>query len=149
VKYMSVLVLSASFLGLASAAAAHPHETDKLSELREKSQDLADKAKASGDAIIDSDMVNSMADLLSGLAARVEVEKGGAAGTALWIDGDELIRFNGSADDVLSVTGVGKNLTVEREVIIKDGQTRTRIVIEMDEGQDAQINIPPAALIPE
>ena len=137
------LALSTAILAIAGSASAHPHDTDKIPDLREKTQALADKAKASGEVIVDSELISNMADLLSDFAARVEIEKGDGAGTALWFDGDELLRFNGGDDKVLSVTGVGKNLTVDRETIIKDGRTRTRIVIEMDDGEDVQINFLP------
>jgi hypothetical protein len=139
------LILTASILAmLAGPVAAHPHDSDKLNELREKSKALADKARESGEAFVDSDMVANMSDLLSDLAARVEVEKGEGAGTALWIDGDEVVRFkrDRGIDDTLTVTGLGQNLSVERETVIKDGKTRTRIVIEMDGGEDVDIDLP-------
>lgn len=139
------LILCATVVALlAGPAVAHPHDSDKLTELREKSKALADKARESGEAFVDSEMITNMSDLLSDLAARVEVEKGEGAGTALWIDGDEVVRFNRDRgiDDTLSITGLGQNLSVERETVIKDGKIRTRIVIEMDGGEDVEIDLP-------
>lgn len=134
---------------LATPVAAHPHDQDRLADLREKSQELADKAREQGDALLESELIMTLSEALEGLAARVEVEKGDGNGTAVWIDGDEILRFNGGEDTILSVTGVGKNLTIDREIILKDGKTRTRIVIEMDEGHDTQINVLPAPNVPE
>lgn len=151
-KPLYPLLLSASLvILLAGPAPAHPHEADKLSELREKSKALVDKARESGDAFADSEMMTNMSDLLSDLAARVEVEKGEGSGTALWIDGDEVVRFNRGRgiEDTLSITGLGQNLSVERETVIKDGQTRTRIVIEMDGGDNVEIDLPGTPPTPE
>lgn len=140
----SMMLCATAVALLAGPAVAHPHDSDKLTELREKSKALADKARESGEAFVDSEMITNMSDLLSDLAARVEVEKGEGAGTALWIDGDEVVRFNRDRgiDDTLSITGLGQNLSVERETVIKDGKTRTRIVIEMDGGEDVEIDLP-------
>ncbi|MGJ8558803.1 MAG: hypothetical protein ACSHX3_01065 [Litorimonas sp.] len=150
-KHVHPLMLSLSVLALSTVAAAgpavaHPHDSDKLTELREKSKALADKARESGEAFVDSEMITNMSDLLTDLAARVEVEKGEGSGTALWIDGDEVVRFNRDhgMDDTLTVTGLGQNLSVERETVIKNGKTRTRIVIEMDDGEDVDIDFPGA-----
>lgn len=155
-KHMRSLILTASILafpiviGIVGPAVAHPDEPDTMTELLEKSKALADKARKSGDAIADSELITNMSDLLSDLADRVEVEKGAGAGTALWIDGEEVVRFNGdrNADDVLSVTGLGQNLSVERETTIKDGITRTRIVIEMDGGENVDVHLPGQPAVP-
>lgn len=149
-KHVRPLMLPAFILALSivagavGSAVAHPHDSDKLTELREKSKALADKARESGEAFVDSEMITNMSDLLSDLVARVEVEKGEGSGTALWIDGDEVVRFNRDRgiDNTLSITGLGQNLSVERETVIKDGKTRTRVVIEMDGGEDVDIDLP-------
>jgi len=147
-KFLPALILSAVILGVAAPAFAHPHESDAVADLLEKSQALAEdakvKAKAGGEAIIDSEMISRMADLLGDFAARVEVERGEGDGSAIWFDGDEVVRFkrDRNVDDRLSMTGLGKNLTVERETVIKDGKARTRIVIEMDGGEDMEIDLP-------
>lgn len=146
---ITALLLTSVLTLMATPVAAHPHDQDKLAELREKTQELADKAREQGEALIESELITSLSDALDGLAARIEVEKGEGNGTALWIDGDEFVRFNGGDDTVLSVTGVGKNLTIDREIIIKDGKTRTRIVIEMDDGYDTQINVLPGSNVPK
>jgi predicted signal transduction protein with EAL and GGDEF domain len=146
---ITVLLLTSVLAAIAVPVAAHPHDQDKIADLREKSKALADKAREQGDAFIDSELVTSMSEVLEALAARVDVEKGEGKGTALLIDGDEVVRFRGerAVDDTLRVTGLGQNLSVERETLIKDGQTRTRIVIEMDGGDDVKIDLPgtPAA----
>jgi hypothetical protein len=148
---MSILLLTSVLAAMAMPVAAHPHDQDKLADLREKAEALADKAREQGDALIDSELMTSMSEALEALAARVDVEKGEGKGTALWIDGDEVVRFRGdrTVDDTLRVTGLGQNLSVERETLIKNGQTRTRIVIEMDGGDDVKIDLPGELAAPE
>lgn len=114
--------------------------------IRLKSHDLADKARDAGNSIADSDLLGNMNELINELATRLEVERGEGDGTALLFDGDEMLRFKldreGAIENSMSITGLGRNVTVERETVIKDGQTRTRIVIEMDGGDDIEIDMP-------
>lgn len=155
IKPIIPLTVSACVLAMvAGPVAAQPDDpepqsepqSETLSDLREKAKALADKARAGGDAFVDSDMIASMSELLADLAARVDLEQGEGSGTALLIDGDELVRFNGTASSqgALRITGLGENLSVERETILKDGKIRTRIVIEMDGGADVDIHVPDA-----
>lgn len=147
---LTTLMLTSVFIVMATPAGAHPHDQDKLADLREKTQELADKAREQGDALIESDLITSLTETLEGLAARVEVEKGEGNGTALWLDGDEVVRFNRdrTIDDALTVTGLGQNLSIARETLIEGGKTRTRIVIEMDGGTDVKINVPDDSVAP-
>lgn len=137
--------LSLLLFGIATgSAAAQDDPNPTLEELTEKSRELADRARQSGEAFVDSEMVANMADLLSGLADRVEIDR--EEGTVLRLDGEEVLRFeinrDRAADDALTITGLGRNLTVERETVIQDGKTRTRIVIEMDGGEAAKVEWP-------
>lgn len=144
VKALGLSILSVSFM--ASSTLAHPDEDNRLNELRDKSEALAERARTSGEEFINGEMMASMADLLSEFADKVDVEKGDETGTALWFDGNELFRFKMDRDraveDALTITGLGRNLSVERETIIRDGKTRTRIIIEMDGGDAATVKLP-------
>ena len=42
----------------------------------------------------------------------------------------------------LNIGGLGQNLSIDRETYVKDGKTKTRIVIEMDGGDDVEIDLP-------
>lgn len=143
-KHTASFILFGLAMTLAAPATAHPHDSDKLTELREKSREIADKARESGEAIADSEIITNLSERLSELAARIDVEKDGGAGTALWIDGEEVVRFarGRGVEDRLVVTGLGQNLSVERETVTQDGKTRTRIVIEMDGGENVEIDLP-------
>ena len=37
-----------------------------------------------------------------------------------------------SSDDQIEISGLGKNLTINREEIVEDGKSKTRIVIGME-----------------
>lgn len=69
-------------------------------------------------------------------------------------DGKTVLRFDGAtvgqiehsksrdSEDSLSISGLGKNLTLDRQTIIKDGKSKTRIVIEMDGADEIDIILP-------
>ena len=69
-------------------------------------------------------------------------------------DGKTVLLFDGAkvgeiarsksrdSEDSFSISGMGKNLTVDRETIVKDGKSKTRIVIDMDGEDEIDITIP-------
>ena len=69
-------------------------------------------------------------------------------------DGKTVLRFDGAtvgqiehstsrdSEDSLSISGLGKNLTLDRQTIVKDGKSKTRIVIEMDGADEIDIILP-------
>jgi len=66
--------------------------------------------------------------------------------TVLSFDGAEVgkIEHNSSRDseDTISISGLGKSLSLDRQTIIKDGKSKTRIVIEMDGADEIDITLP-------
>lgn len=117
------------------------------------------KASSGGDTIDD---IEAVADLLEGVFAKdglfsdltamvtdfaqdidVKTDKGK---TALLFDGATVgqIETHKSRDseDRISISGLGKNLTMDRETIVKDGKKKTRIVIEMDGDDTIDITLP-------
>ena len=69
-------------------------------------------------------------------------------------DGKTMLKFDGTtigqiekqksreSDDKISISGLGKNITLDRETILKDGKSKTRIVIEMDGEDSVDITLP-------
>jgi hypothetical protein len=69
-------------------------------------------------------------------------------------DGQTVLRFDGTevgkiehgksrdSEDMISISGLGKSLTLDRQTIIKDGKSKTRIVIEMDGADEIDITLP-------
>ncbi len=110
------------------------------------SDEMKESAENFTALLADSEMATSMRDLLEELRGNIEVERGEDGTRAFIFDGEEMLRFKRDntldSDDRLSISGLGRNLTVERKTTKKDGQTRTRIVIEMDGGEDVDIDLP-------
>ena len=46
------------------------------------------------------------------------------------------------SEDHFEISGLGKNLTIDREEIVKDGKSKTRIVIDMDGDSEIDITLP-------
>lgn len=122
-------------------------------ELAERGRDAAETAaETAEEAITESDIVASMSDLMRELSDKLEVERGEGNGTALLFDGEEWLRFrrelDREIDDRVTISGLGRNLSVERETVTKNGKTKTRIVIEMDGGEQLEIDLPGAQAEP-
>lgn len=119
---------------------------ESVETFRWNGEELTDMARELETAIAESGVLSDMASLLSEFAQDIEVERGPDSGTALKFDGQEMLRFRldreRDVDDALSITGLGRNLTVERDTVVRDGKTRTRIVIEMDGGEDLALDLP-------
>lgn len=96
--------------------------------------------------IEDSEITEEIISSVSEFADKIEVERDEEHGTAVFFNDDEMVRVKRMRkkvdDDALHISGLGRNLTLERETIIEDGKTRTRIVIEMDGGDEIDIRLP-------
>ena len=46
------------------------------------------------------------------------------------------------SEDRFSISGSGQNLSIDRENIVKDGKSKTRIIIEMDDDEEVEIILP-------
>ena len=96
--------------------------------------------------LADSDLASEMTDALEELKGSLKIDTDSDGATAFFFDGEEMLRFKRDQeidnDDRLSISGLGRNLTVERKTTKKDGKTRTRIVIEMDGGEELDIDLP-------
>lgn len=69
-------------------------------------------------------------------------------------NGKTVLRFDGAkigemkrsksrdSEDSFSISGLGKNLTIDRETIVKDGKSKTRIIIDMDGDDEIEITLP-------
>lgn len=103
--------------------------------------------------LMDSDILNDLTESVNEFAAKIEIERSDGKGTAFFFDHEEMLRFkrdrDAHDDDRISISGLGRNLTLDRETIVEDGQTRTRIVIEMDGGEEVEIDLPDAPQPPK
>ncbi len=112
--------------------------------------DIADNLRDAGreleSALSDSGMISGLADMLADLAEDFEVEDDGDGAKVFKFDGKKMghFKFDSEKSEAgrLMIGGLGKNLNIDRETYVKDGKTKTRIVIEMDGGEDLEIDVP-------
>lgn len=114
--------------------------------LMDNPDDLREAAKALEDMLAESDILENMADLFIGFAENIEVDSDDD-GMTLRFNGEKLGSINiereGKMNDVISIEGLGRNMNVEKDIIIKNGKKRTRIVIELDTDEDVEIDVKP------
>lgn len=107
-------------------------------------EDLPMALEALKARLMDDDMIDDLTATVTEFVEKVEIESGSGTGTVLMFDDEDVVRFKRDRDvsdgDRMSLSGLGRNLTIDRETVIEDGETRTRIVIEMDGGEDVEID---------
>ncbi len=101
-------------------------------EMREMSKDVEKM-------IVESGMLSNLADMLADFAEDIEIEKGDKS-FSLRFNGDTLGKINQDEEDRVVLKSMDKEMTVEKETYMKDGKTRTRIVIDMD-GNGSDIDL--------
>ena len=123
-------------------------KNDFISKNREikNAEDLRDAARAIEDLISESGVISSFADMMLDLAEDFDVEATDE-GLSLKFDGDRIgrvkIKRDKHTESSLDVEGFGRNMTIEKEVIRRDGKTKTRIVIEVDGDEEFDIDLRP------
>lgn len=108
--------------------------------------DLREAARAIEELISESGVVSGFADMMLDLAEDFDIETT-EEGLSLKFDGDRIgrvsIKRDKHTESSLDVEGFGRNMTIEKEVIKRDGKTKTRIVIEVDGDEDFDIDFKP------
>jgi len=123
-------------------------KNDFISKTREikSADDLRDAANAIEDLVSESAIISNFADMMLDLAEDFDIETSDE-GLSLKFDGDRIGRVKVKRDkhteSSLDVEGFGRNMTIEKEVIRRDGKTKTRIVIEVDGDDDFDIDVKP------
>jgi len=113
------------------------HEIESL-------EDIGDAARALEDMLSESGILSSLADMMVDLADDFEIDSSDD-GVSLNFEGKRLGRLKMDKDsrESFGLEGFGKNMSVNREVIRKNGKTKTRIVIEMDGDEEFDIEVKP------
>ncbi len=97
------------------------------------------------EAFADDGLFRGLAAMFSDLASDLDVETDDGK-TTLSFDGAKIgqieRRKSRDSEDSFSISGLGKNLTFDRETIVKDGKSKTRIVIDMDGEDEIDITLP-------
>lgn len=108
--------------------------------------DIRGAAKALEAALGESGILSSLANVMADFAEDIELETDDAGAAVLRFDGKTLGKIKREKSDArsLQIQGLGKDLSIERETFIRNGETKTRIVIEMDGGDEIEIKTPSA-----
>ncbi|CAM3716053.1 hypothetical protein [Litorimonas haliclonae] len=102
-------------------------------KMREMSKDVEEM-------IVESGMLSNLADMLADFAEDIEIKKGEKI-FSLRFDGDTLGEVNRDEADRVVLKSMDKEMIVEKETYLKDGETRTRIVIDMNgDGSDIDLD---------
>jgi len=111
--------------------------------------DFADEMETVADALEDvfaeDGLFRDLTVMMSDFAGDVDLESNDGV-TVLKFDGSTLGKIerkkSRNSEDSLSISGLGQNLTLDRETVIEDGKSKTRIVIEMEGGDGIDITLP-------
>lgn len=109
-------------------------------------EDIREAARAIEDLISESGIISSLADMMLDLADDFDLETTDD-GLSLKFDGGRIghvkVKRDQHTESSLDVEGFGRNMTIEKEVIKRDGKTKTRIVIEVDGDEEFDIDFKP------
>ncbi len=109
------------------------------------SEDMEIVADALEEVFKEDGLFRDLTAMLSDFAEDVDLESDGDA-TVLKFDGATIGSIARSkkrdSEDSLSISGLGQNLTLNRETIVENGKSKTRIVIEMDGDKDIDVILP-------
>ena len=139
--------LSDHKVNLAKSAARLKRNLDKqdidpdadMSETLEQAADLMEEVFA------EDGLFRDLAAMFSDLASEVNVDKDDGR-TVLSFDGTTIAemetRKSRNSEDGFSIFALGRQLTMDRETIVEDGKSKTRIVIEMDGEDGIDLTLP-------
>lgn len=97
------------------------------------------------EAFAEDGLFRDLAAMFVDLAEDLDVDTDGGT-TTLSFDGAKIGQIerkkSRDSEDSFSISGLGRNLSVDRETIVKDGKSKTRIVIDMDGEDEIDITLP-------
>ena len=107
-------------------------------------EDIRDAAKAIENLLADSGVISGLADMVLDLADDFDIESS-EDGVSLNFEGKRLgrLKVDKDTDESFDIEGFGRNLTIDKKVIRKNGKTKTRVVIEMDGDEEFDIDLTP------
>jgi len=97
------------------------------------------------EAFSEDGVIRDLAALFADLAEDLDVDRDGGS-TTISFDGTNIAEIERTKsrdnEDSISIIGLGKYLTLDRETIVKNGKSKTRIVIDMDGEDEMDITLP-------
>lgn len=111
--------------------------------------DFADEmetvAEALEEVFAEDGLFRDLTVMMTDFASDVDLESNDGV-TVLKFDGSTLGKIerkkSRNSEDSLSISGLGQNLTLDRETVIENGKSKTRIVIEMEGADGIDITLP-------
>ena len=102
---------------------------DDVSENIEVAMDVLE------DAFSEDGLFRNLAYMMGDFAESIEMDSEGDD-TTISFEGAKIVQVKRkktqNSDDQIEISGLGKNLTINREEIVEDGKSKTRIVIGME-----------------
>ena len=107
-------------------------------------EDIRDAAVALEGLLSDSGIISGLADMMLDFADNFDVESSDE-GVSLNFEGKRLgrLKVDKDSDESFDIEGFGRNLSIDKKVIRKNGKTKTRIIIEMDGDEEFDIDLKP------
>jgi hypothetical protein len=99
------------------------------------------------EAFAEDGLFRDLAAMFSDFAQDIDVDTDNGQ-TVLSFDGAKIAEIkkekSRDSEDSFSISGLGKSMTIDRETIVKDGKSKTRIVIDMEGEDEIDITLPNA-----
>ena len=111
----------------------------------EVSEDIEVAMDVLEEAFSEDGLFRTLAFMMGDFAEGIDMDSDGGE-TTISFEGAKIAQIkrkkSRDSEDHFEISGLGKNLTIDREEIIKDGKSKTRIVIDMDGESEIDITLP-------
>ena len=110
----------------------------------ENVEDIREAARAVEELISESGIISGLADFMVEIVDDFDIESSDE-GLALNFEGKRLgrLKIDQDKDESIALEGFGRNLSIDKKVIRKNGKTKTRIIIEVDGDEEFDIDLTP------
>jgi len=110
----------------------------------ENVEDIREAARAVEELISESGIISGLADFMVEIVDDFDIESSDE-GLALNFEGKRLgrLKIDQDKDESIALEGFGRNLSIDKKVIRKNGKTKTRIIIEVDGDEEFDVDITP------
>ena len=120
-------------------------ESAKESSDGDFGEDLEIFADVLEEAFAKDGVFRDLAAMFSDFAKDIDVDTDNGK-TVLKFDGTEVAQIehktSRDSEDRVSISGLGKSLTLDRKTVVQNGKSKTRIIIDMDGADEIDITVP-------
>ena len=111
----------------------------------EVSEDIGVAMDVLEEAFSENGLFRNLAFMMGDFAEGLEMDSDNGE-TTISFEGAKIAQIKRkkkrNSEDHFEISGLGKNLTIDREEIVKDGKSKTRIVIDMDGESEIDLTLP-------